>query len=276
MASVEEPEPVLPDRHRRLILADQPALRYIGYADGSVAFEGDYVFKLASGSPQRIPTRIEFTVRYPDEEPRALHLGSRFAHDGKHHFYGNGRCCLWLDVETRWKAADPEKSLQRFFDELKVFYLRQLMMEANPKLTWPGRARGHGFEGHLEHLEERLRMSLQQMPIMLRALEGGVHRNAPCPCGRRVRYRKCHRTAIVRFRKLADPRAQEQVVQLLRKIRSSKASRERLHRDQVVARPRKQVPSEPVEQKSDATSTGTALDRVLAKLPVRSPSRVPA
>src|ERR1044071_9565643 len=227
MASVEEPQPLLPERHRRLIIEDQPALRYIASADGSVAFEGDFVFKLASGSPQRIPTRIEFTLRYPDEEPRALHLGSRFAHDGNHHFYTNGRCCLWLDVETRWKPADPEKSLQRFLDELKVFYLRQLMMEANPKLTWPGRARGHGFEGHLEHLQERLHMSLEQMTVMLRALEGGVHRNAPCPCGRRVRYRKCHRTTIVRFRKLANPGAQEQVVDLLRKInKAGRSTRE--------------------------------------------------
>lgn len=276
MRAVEGPARVLADDDRRLILEDQPELRYIPSPDGSVAFEGDFVFKLASGSPQRIATRIEFTVSYPDEEPRALHLGSRFAHDGNHHFYANGRCCLWLDVETRWKPADPQGSLKRFLDELKVFYLRQLMMEANPKLTWPGRARGHGFAGHIEHLQERLRMPLEKLPTMLRALEGGVNRNAPCPCGRRVRYRKCHRDVIVKFRRLADPRAQREVAQLLRRMKAAGASRP-THREAGSSVPPRRTPiPEPLESRSSLTPERPTIDVALAKVTGRAPSRVPA
>jgi hypothetical protein len=275
MTAVEEPVSVLLGRDLQLMAEAQPDLRHAPAADGSAAFVGDFVFKLASGSPQRIPTRIEFGANYPDDEPRAFHLGTRFPHDGDHHFYPSGRCCLWLDVETRWKPSDPE-SLRRFLDELTAYYLRQLMMEANPKLTWPGRARGHGYEGHLEHLKERLHMTLEQMPIMLGAFEGAVNRNAPCPCGRRVRYRKCHRNTIVRFRKLADPGSQQQVVQLLRKIKAAEPSRRKARRDEAAAKPRKAAPVEPVESKTVSKPTRVTLDTILAKVTARSPSRSPA
>ena len=276
MTSVEDSGTVLPDRDRRLIAEDQPELRYVPAADGSATFIGDFIFKLQSGSPQRIPTRIEFTTSYPEEEPRAVHVGSGFRHDGDHHFYSDGRCCLWLDVETRWKPSDPQKSLQRFLDELKVFYLRQLMMEANPKLTWPGRARGHGFEGHLEHLQERLHMPLGELPMMLRALDGAVSRNAPCPCGRRVRYRKCHRDAIVRFRKLADPRSQADVVRALRQIRAANASR-RASSGTRQPSPSRSAPSPgPVRPGSRPIPAGTTIGAVLARAAMPPLSRAPA
>ena len=37
--------------------------------------------------------------------------------------------------------------------------------EANPKLPYPGPARGHGVAGYLEHLVERLRMPARDLPM---------------------------------------------------------------------------------------------------------------
>jgi hypothetical protein len=67
------------------------------------------------------------------------------------------------------------------------------MMEADPTVSYPGPRRGHGVLGYVEHLEERLRMSRWELPRMRYAIGGGVGRNAPCPCGKGIRYRNCHR-----------------------------------------------------------------------------------
>lgn len=76
--------------------------------DGSLVLQGYVTFKLASGSPQRIRTRIEFPPDYPGHEPLAFDAAGRFKHDANHHFYTSGRCCLWLDVESRWRPDDPD------------------------------------------------------------------------------------------------------------------------------------------------------------------------
>lgn len=214
------------ERDKAIVEPDQPDLAYVVQRDGSLALVGDFTFKLSSGSPQRIPTRIEFPSGYPGVEPLAFETAGRFRHDADHHFYNNGRCCLWLDVETRWRAGDPD-ALRRFLDELGVFYYRQLMMEANPKLPYPGPARGHGVAGYIEHLSERLRMPARDLSKMRGPISGGIYRNAPCPCGSRIRYRNCHREAIRRFRDRAAPDQQSQVVAALAKNSSDRAAHRR-------------------------------------------------
>lgn len=199
------------DHDREIVAEDQPGLRHAVQGDGSLSLIGDVTFPLRSGTPQRIPTRIDFPEDYPLHEPRAYQTPRRFPRDANHHFYPDGRACLWLDVETRWRPSDPD-AIRMLLDQLTVFYLRQLMMEANPKLTFPGPWRGHGVVGYIEHLEERLRMSRRGLPQMRTALAGGISRNALCPCGRRIRYRKCHRAVIRRFRDRAGPDWIQQVL----------------------------------------------------------------
>jgi hypothetical protein len=212
------------EHDQAVIAEDQPELSYATRRDGSLVLQGYVTFKLASGSPQRIGTRIEFPPDYPAHEPLAFDAAGRFKHDANHHFYTSGRCCLWLDAESRWRPNDPD-GIRRFIEELKVFWYRQLMMEANPRLPYPGLARGHGVEGYLEHLEERLRIPIRDLPRMIGALSGGVYRNAPCPCGRRVRYRHCHRDAIRRFRDRADLDQQSEVIAELTRIRTRRSVR---------------------------------------------------
>lgn len=92
--------------HDRTIVAEEhPGLAYVAHPDGSLALLGDITVKLASGIPRRIETRIEFPPDYPAHEPIAFDMAGRFRHDADHHFYTNGRCCLWLDVESRWRPS---------------------------------------------------------------------------------------------------------------------------------------------------------------------------
>jgi len=211
------------EHDKAVVAEDQPNLRYDVRQDESLSLVGEVTFRLRHGGPQTIPTRIDFPEDYPEREPRAYQTPRRFPRDGVHHFYDDGQACLWLDVETRWRPRDPD-ALRIFLDQLCLFYLRQLAMEANPKLAFPGPARGHGALGYIEYLEERLRMPRRTLPRMLPAMSGGVYRNAPCPCGRRVRYRKCHRDAIRHFREGVDPRYQRLVIQQLETNGRSRSS----------------------------------------------------
>lgn len=182
------------------IVANFPELRHEPQPDGGMWLAGNLIVKTASGVPHRIPTRIEFPDEYPEGEPRAFEPSARFPHDADHHFIGD-RACLWLDVDSKWDPGKPE-ALDDFLRELVTFYLRQLAMEANPAQSYPGPARPHGLlDGYLDYLGEQLRLPRRAIPHMRGALAGNLSRNAPCPCGSRVRYRHCHKAAIDVFRR---------------------------------------------------------------------------
>jgi hypothetical protein len=189
---------------RALVGTEYPALEYDVPADGPVTLAGTIDVVLPSGTTHTIPTRIAFPRDYPAHEPWAYQDSKVFVRDGDRHFYADGRICLWLDLETRWRAEDPD-ALLMFLDQVRHFYARQIFMDARPGAPYPGPARPHGLDAYLPHLARRFAMAVADLPRMWRAVGGGVSRNAPCPCGRRIRFRKCHRNAVADFRRDAEP-----------------------------------------------------------------------
>jgi hypothetical protein len=215
------------DHDRRLVNSrPELSLEFLVDANEGVALVGTVTVQLRSGIRYPIKTRIEFPSDYPQSEPRVFETGDRFKHKIDRHFYPDGRACLWLeDFETDWRADDQD-ALGTFLDQVLVFYLRQLAFNANPKAGYPGPWRGHGDVGLIEPLEDALRVPAQALPRMWRALAGGVYRNAPCPCGRRVRYRKCHRARIQAYRATLSQRALDGVIVGLQRSRNLRVPRE--------------------------------------------------
>jgi hypothetical protein len=214
--------------HDRQLVAERPelALDFVTASNGRLTLVGTITVELRSGIRYPIDTRIEFPADYPRSEPKAFETGGRFKHVGERHFYPNGRACLWLeDFETEWQPDDPD-ALGIFVDQVLIFYVRQLAFEANPKAGYPGPWRGHGSVGIIEHLEEVLRVPAETLPRMWRALAGGVYRNAPCPCGRRVRYRKCHRARVFAYRATVNQRALDEVITGLQRSRDLRVPRQ--------------------------------------------------
>jgi hypothetical protein len=205
-----------------------------------LAFAGAITVTLPSSIAYSIATRIELPHGYPRLEPRAYEVDGRFPHTADRHFYPDGRACLWLaDFETKWRPDDPD-ALGTFLDEVLAFYLRQLILEVDPSAGFPGPWRGHGVVGVIEHLEEALGVRSDRLPAMWRALAGGVHRNAPCPCGTRIRYRNCHRRQVGSYRSGVDATSLEEVVTALRRLRSLRVpSALRGHRPARVSHPRR-------------------------------------
>lgn len=189
----------------------QPELSYVYDPSGVPSLTGNFVVLTRSGIPERIATTITFPLDYPRREPRAKEVGGRFPHEVDRHFYEDGTACLWLDVESKWMPRDPE-ALRDFLDEVATFYLRQLMMESDPSLPYPGPARAHGYTpAYVEYLAEKLRMPAYEVPFMRKALARGLSRNAPCPCGSGIRFRHCHQVLVEDFRARMQP---DRLVQL--------------------------------------------------------------
>lgn len=201
------------EHDRTIVEQEQPGLKYEEQED-VLALMGDVVIYTASGIPNRTPTLIVFPPEYPAREPIAFEPTERFPHDGDHHFWNNGRCCLWLDVATPWNPKDPD-SLRMFLDQLALFYERQLIMSKDPTAPWPGGGWGHNENGYIEFLRQEWGLSDAAIRRMASALAGRRHNASPCPCGSHRQYRKCHRSQVDQFRSKAYPPTLARLVALL-------------------------------------------------------------
>ena len=201
------------ERDRAIVAGEQPGLLFVE-RDGIMTLEGEVVIRSASGIPDRTPTLIVFPPEYPAKEPVAFEPTERFRHDGPHHFWTNGKICLWLDVATPWNPKDPN-GLRMFLDQLTLFYERQLIMARDPTASWPGGGWGHNEDGYIEYLRQEWGLSDDVIRRMASALAGRRHNASPCPCGSRRQYRKCHRSQVDQFRSKAHPPTLARLVNLL-------------------------------------------------------------
>lgn len=102
------------------------------------------------GVPTSIAVRLAFSYDYPQSEPRAFDAGESFPHHANRHFYEDGSCCLWLELESSWDPADID-ALESFLDQLAVFFDRQLICDATGGNYLLGESRGHGDAGYMEY-----------------------------------------------------------------------------------------------------------------------------
>ena len=95
------------------------------------------------------------------------------------HFFEDGACCLGIRY-TREKNLTLELFLYQlvipFFYRLS--YTDQYGIKAAQADLWGEYS--HGNQGHREHAEK-----------MLGFAQRGLGRNAPCPCGREAKFKKC-------------------------------------------------------------------------------------
>lgn len=180
--------------HDEALVSDHyPGLRHrVDRYARSVSLAGTIALRTESGIPTKIETRVEFPYGYPDQEPRVYESGGRFLHEPDRHFFPNGRCCLWLRPESKWDPKDSD-CLLRVLDETVLFFERQLIHDLYPDAPWPGGEWGHGPLGYAEYVHELLDEDEKLLSALTPILTGDVRmgRNAPCPCGSGVKYKKC-------------------------------------------------------------------------------------
>jgi hypothetical protein len=192
------------DRHlardRALIRLDYPGLKYgLHHSARKVFLDGNITLRAECGIPTLIKTRVIFPDHYPDVEPLAFETGNMFSHNADRHFYRDGLCCLWLPVESKWRAREAT-ALREFLDHVSTFFERQLIYDASPDKRWPWGARGHGIVGYIEFAQEALGDSTRVSDFMsLLSGEEKIEPNSGCPCRSGKKFRHCHETRVIKL-----------------------------------------------------------------------------
>lgn len=170
---------------------------------GRVHLEGPLIYVAECGIPTEVQLRVDFPFDYPAGEPLAFDAADRFLpHDADRHFSTrDGCCCLWLPPKSRWDPNDPD-ALRTFLDEVVVFFDRQLVYDAGGRVEWPGGQHGHGDPGYMEWVVEEFGGDSAAVSAFGPIFRGAVSigRNDPCPCGKGVKYKRCHGTVVERVR----------------------------------------------------------------------------
>ncbi len=163
------------------------------------------VIKTASecGVERCIQIQVEFPDDYPLHEPKVFDDARQFRHRAARHFYPDGRCCLWLPLESGWKA-DDSNTLLHFLRQTTIFFDKQFIYDVIGR--WPGKAWGHNEMGYREWLCERLGVPTSQFARFAAIWNGrsSWRATAPCPCGSGVKYRRCHRERVEQINQLLD------------------------------------------------------------------------
>ena len=131
--------------------------------------------------------RIVYPPKFPARnQPPSVFLESH--HDlwvnvEDSHIEGDWKLCLFVPGESKIRFAD-EDSLEKLLVVVHSFLIKQRIFQKRLKQSrsygrlaiWPGPARSHGIAG----LQEAARSM------------GKIRRNAPCPCGSGLKFKKCH------------------------------------------------------------------------------------
>jgi hypothetical protein len=178
---------------RALIRHDYPNLKFgLNWRHKKIFLDGSITLRAECGIPTRIKTRLVFSDYYPAYEPLAHETGNMFPHIADRHFYLDGGCCLWLPIETQWKAKEPT-ALIKFLDQVATFFERQMIYDASPDKSWAWGQRGHNITGYIEFIQEALGVetSLVNFAGLLSGKEH-LDPNSACPCETGKKYKSCH------------------------------------------------------------------------------------
>jgi hypothetical protein len=100
-------------------------------------------------------------------------------------------------LESEWDSEDSN-ALINFLYQLALFFMRQLIYEADPSQGWAWGQRSHGIWGFLEYIQDKLGVSQTLVDNFAPLLTGNlvIQPREPCPCNSRLRYKACHASIV--------------------------------------------------------------------------------
>lgn len=183
------------------------------------------------GAGVRRQYKVEFRFRDldPFTVPEAWDAGRHFRPDGDRHVEDHRergwRWCLWLPHSPEVDFSLPT-AIKDFIAHVRGFIFKQLVYQDRKRQghphPWPGDEWGHGNEGHLEWLEERLgdleSASLERFRPFLTTSRLAAKKQ--CPCGSGQRAGQCHKQIADEIRTAMIPELAEALEILIRRRRN--------------------------------------------------------
>jgi|SRR5271167_504347 len=188
---------------RELLGREHPYLNYrLDEADALGDARGAVPMLLPDGQIDPIEIEVEFHTRYPARPPVVREVGGRFAPDDDRHIAGDGDFCLYLREVDEPDLSSP-RLLHVFMLDVVCFLEQQLIYERTGR--FPGPQWPHRRDAYALYIVEQLD---NQPPDAARPLWEVVRgaqqsRNAPCPCGCGVKYKKCHLALVTELARVA-------------------------------------------------------------------------
>jgi hypothetical protein len=180
------------------IAFDQPKLRAsqdgqtIRVVGSYLVFEKDVV--AAPGGPiTAFDIEMEFSGRYPRQEPKVFEVAGRIPRKQERHINPDGDCCI--TVWENWLVVAQDQSIASYINgPLNEYFLGQFWFEQ--KGEWPFGERSHGAKGLEEAYADALGIANKKDIIKyhLRLLSKEWPKGHwLCPCGSGRILRQCHR-----------------------------------------------------------------------------------
>ncbi len=188
---------------RELLAREHPYLDYhLDEAEALAVARGAVPMLLPDGQVDPIEIEVEFHRRYPTRPPLVRETGGRFTPDDDRHIVGDANFCLYLREVDEPDLASRH-ALHVFMLDVVCFLEQQLIYERIGR--FPGPQWPHKRDAYALYIVERLDDQPAGVAGRLWEVVRGAQqsRNAPCPCGCGVKYKKCHLTLATELARVA-------------------------------------------------------------------------
>ena len=190
---------------------------------------GKLAVDIGAGILRQYKVEFRFHDLDPFSVPDAWDAGRHFRPDGDRHVEDHRergwRWCLWLPHSPEVDFSLPT-GIKDFIDHVRGFIFKQLVYEERKRQghphPWPGDEWGHGNEGHVEWLEERLgdleAESIQRLRPFLTTSRLATKKRCPCGSGRKAG--GCHKPVVDEIREAMIPDLAESLGLLIARRRN--------------------------------------------------------
>lgn len=144
---------------------------------------------------------IDIPKNYPKVHPVIKETGGDIPKINDRHINGDGTCCIAIKYRiSEYLKEDP--SIINFIEKyVKPYFANQLYFTSTGR--WINGEYSHGIEGEAEYIAEECNIDIDLSKIfMLLSLKSLVNWNKKCPCGSMKSMKKCHKTYIIKIKKL--------------------------------------------------------------------------
>jgi hypothetical protein len=163
----------------------------------SVRLLGAFVVRNAGREVGRFAIDLVIPPTFPTDLPTLTETSFKIPRHPDSHINPDSSCCIGLPADIFRRLGKQFSVCAYLNGPVKDYFLGQLSVEAG--LGWPQGENDHGALGVLQywrlHFPTESRGEISN--LLLYCSRGKLPRkNSHCPCGRRVRSRKCHRSEI--------------------------------------------------------------------------------
>lgn len=175
-----------------------PELQFIEPIGDTCYISGELVLNDDNGNfVDSYSVKIVSSKNYPENFPLVYEIGGRIPNNIDWHVYSEGHCCIKATPEEILICRNGITLVEFINTQVKPYFFNQKFRELYGHFL---NERSHGPSGHIEFFQEKFKTNNLRLIIkgLIMLYENNIpNRTANCFCGSDLKFRKCHREAIL-------------------------------------------------------------------------------